>query len=105
MADIEKAQCLVALRFFLLSVLGAVLRDAGEERLAVLLELVLADALDEQHLLARFRQDGTHVLERRIGEDDVGRDVVAQRDLFAQCAQVLEVGISKGTYMIGGCGK
>ena len=65
------------------------LDDLGDKRLAVAGQLGLADAMDAGHFGRRARQFATHVTQRAVAEDHVGREARLPGQLPAQGTQPL----------------
>ena len=70
--------------------------DSFEELLAEGGDLLLADALDLEHLPCVLGFGAGELAEGGVGEDDVGRNVVFLGDFHAQGAEALEEGALVG---------
>ena len=73
-----------------LAVVIAELSDRREESFTVGFLLATSDAVDEQKLVAVFREHQRHFAQRFVRKHNVGRKIFRVGDLFAKLSQPLE---------------
>src|ERR1700722_18427519 len=81
---------------------GREARKRLQERIAVILELLVTDAVDGAQLGLGAWQVARHRAQGRIGKDDVRGDVASVRNLFAQRAQLFEQRVVEGAVVSRG---